>query len=542
MAHILALPGCVVSAPTREQALDRLPDQIRDHCAWLQRHNERVPSVSASIEIEIAEECTGIGPFDPGDAAALFGPDRDPVSPDEVESTLRLLSHSRRDLLSLVQHLPQEILDGSYGRGPPSLTVGQILRHVGNAEEWYVSRLVPPETLPPEWNSDEELDLFEFLSMERRTAMARLRQLTAKERSSVRHPAQWTEHPEEEWTLRKALRRALEHELQHTAQVRRTLDACRRYLLSRLAAERAVLLHQLLYLDRKDLERAVDGEWTVWDIVADIAGWDRWMDRTMRAMAGGGVPDLSPLQNRSATNGTFLVQERGWTREQALTELLSARSDWVSWLKDLPLETFFATRTHSGSDWTFSSQPLQMQWRHDAHHARSIADWRDTLPPSGRSGDKAILLAALVTAREELLAAAALVPVDARTSWPVCGTWTLKDTLGHIADWEEIGVAGLRQMADGQDPYVERIADVDAWNAAHAEARRDQPWTQVWTDLHDTRRALTDILESISQAELDHEFAFPWGAKGTPTEWTLVLVQHEHTHARGLRKDSPSEE
>ena len=149
--------------------------------------------------------------------------------------------------------------------------------------------------------------------------------------------------------------------------------------------------------------------------------------------------------------------------------------------------------------------------------------------------DKASLLQALAAAREDLLAAADAIPVDERTKRLVCGTWTLKDTLGHIADWEEIGVAGLRQMADGQNPYVEHIADVDAWNAVHAEARRDQPWTQVWADLHSTRHALTDILERMSQADLDHEFAFPWGSKGTPTEWTLVLVQHERTHARGLR-------
>ena len=149
--------------------------------------------------------------------------------------------------------------------------------------------------------------------------------------------------------------------------------------------------------------------------------------------------------------------------------------------------------------------------------------------------DKASLLAALATARKDLLAAAALIPEDERTTRLVCGTWTLKDVLGHLADWEEIGVAGLRQMAEGQDPYVERIADVDAWNAAHAEARRDQPWAQVWTDLHDTRRAFTDVLENMSQTDLDHEFSFPWGAKGTPTQWTYILVQHEHTHVRGIR-------
>ena len=155
---------------------------------------------------------------------------------------------------------------------------------------------------------------------------------------------------------------------------------------------------------------------------------------------------------------------------------------------------------------------------------------------TGEIRDKASLLAALAAARENLLAAAALIPEDERTTRLICGTWTLKDVLGHVADWEEVGVAGLRQMAEGENPRVANIPDVDAWNAVHAETRQDQPWAQVWTDLHDTRRALTDVLESITQTDLDHEFSFPWGAKGTPIEWTLTFVQHDHTHARGLRE------
>ena len=221
MAHALDLPGCIARAPTRDEALRRLPEAIGDYHTWLRRHGEPTPPADEPIEIEVAGESTGLGPFDPGDAAALLPPDQEPITPEEMEHHFRLMAHARADLLALVSDLPDDLLD--WQSDPRSFSLRDLLRHVGNAEEWYVSRLVAPETLPSEWKDDENLPIFEFLEMERRTAIARLRQLTDEERSGVFYPTHWTEHPDESWTARKALRRFLEHEREHTAQVREIL-------------------------------------------------------------------------------------------------------------------------------------------------------------------------------------------------------------------------------------------------------------------------------------------------------------------------------
>ena len=142
-----------------------------------------------------------------------------------MEGYFRLMAYSRADLLGLVGNLPDEALD--WKPDPESLTLRRLLRHIGNAEEWYVSRLVPPETLPPEWEHDEALPLFEFLEMERRTALDRLRRLSEPELGEVFYPARWAQHPGEPWTARKALRRFLEHEREHTDQVREILAVYR---------------------------------------------------------------------------------------------------------------------------------------------------------------------------------------------------------------------------------------------------------------------------------------------------------------------------
>jgi uncharacterized damage-inducible protein DinB/predicted RNase H-like HicB family nuclease len=535
MAHVLELPGCIVRAPSRDEALRRLPNAIRDYHAWLRRHGEPAPPEDESIEIEIAGESIGLGPFDPGDAAALFPPDCEPVNHEEMEHHFRLMAHTRADLLALVKALPDDLLD--WQPDPQSFSIRRLLRHIGNAEEWYVSRLVPPGTLPPEWEHDEALPIFEFLEMERRTAAARLRQLSDEGRSGVIYPTHWTEHPEEPWTARKALRRFLEHEREHTAQVREILAAWRCHLLARLSAERAGLLEQLIGLDEGALtEVPMLDSWTVKDLLAHVAAWDRWEERTMKCMVAGGTPDFTAVQDFDASNAAFVAEWCDRPLAEVLAELQAARADWVAWLESLSEEEFFRYRSYAGWDWSFSVVPLQVQWQHDAEHAAQIAAWRETEGLKGETVPKMVLLAALAAARDELLAAVALVPAEERASRPVCGEWTLKDVLGHVADWEWLGAEGLRQMATGQPPQVEHVQDIDAWNQAHAEARRDQPWEVVWADLHAARRALLDVLEEMSQAELGRSFPFPWGPEGTPYQWIWVYFRHDREHAHDLRQ------
>jgi uncharacterized damage-inducible protein DinB/predicted RNase H-like HicB family nuclease len=533
MAHVLDLPGCIARALTRDEALNRLPDAIRNYHAWLRRHGEPPLLEEEPIEIEVAGESTGFGPFDPRSAAALFPPDREPVTPEEMEHHFRLMAHARADLLNLVHDLPADVLD--WQPDAESFSLRRLLRHIGNAEKWYVSRLVPPETLPPEWEGDEHLPVLEFLEMERRSAVARLRQLTEEERSVVFYPTGWPTHHEEPWTARKALRRFLEHEREHTAQVWEILSARRRHLLARLAAERGGLLEQITGLDEGTLAASpvIDG-WTIRDLLAHIAAWDRWAMREMRRMLTGGSPDLTAARDEDAFNAVAVAAARARTLDEVLVELQDARATWVAWLEALPDDTFFQRRHYQEEDWSFPGW-LEIYWQHDAEHATQIAAWRKAEALKGTVGPKGVLLAALAAGREELLAAVALVPSEEWTSRSVCGEWTLKDVLGHVADWERLCVDGLRQMTACHSLQVDYDGDLEAWNQAHVKARHDQPWETVWAHFQAARKALLEVLEEMSPVDLARRFPSPWDAEDTPYRWACVCLAHDREHAQDLR-------
>lgn len=538
MAHVLALPGCFARATSRAEVLGGIRQAIADYHDWLLRHGETELEKVPGAEIEVAGEFVGTGPFDPGDAAALFPPEREPVSREEMALVFRLMEHARRDLKALAGNLPEQLLD--WRPFPGSYTLRRVLRHIGNADEWYVSRIVSPETLPPEWADDEQMPLLEFLEMSRRTAVERLKRLTEEQRSKVVFPDHHTSHPEEAWSARKVLRRFLEHELEHTAQVRENLSARKQWLLAKLAEERANLLGQLLGLHQTALtDVPVLGAWTAKDILVHIAGWDRWEAGAMQAMAAGEEPDWEAVRDIDKANRRFVAAWHGRTFDEVLAELLAARQAWIGWLRSLPEEEFYRARSFHGYDWTFSEVPLVVQWKHDAEHAQQLAAWRMAEGHERAGGPKAVLVAALDCAREELKAAAALVPDRFCDTEPVCGEWTLKDLLGHLADWERFGVDGVRLIAGGQAPEVEEVTDIDGWNAQHVEARREQPCSHVRVDVDATRETLLMELDGLGEREMTRVYPFPWGVRGTAYDWLCVFLEHDRGHAEDLRRVVP---
>lgn len=220
MAHVLQLPGCIAVAEARQEVLAAAPKAVRDYLEWLATHGERV--APDSVEIELGAESRGFGPFEPGDKAALFSPDREPLRQEEMAALFRWMEYSRDDLLAVIGGVPDQVLGEEYTQG---WSIDTILRHIGGAEVWYVTRIDQEwgfEGYEEHRGSDTAL---EWLARTRTAAVARPARLTADERSLVFHPTAYTDHPDEAWTARKVFRRFLEHEGEHRGQIETLLRA-----------------------------------------------------------------------------------------------------------------------------------------------------------------------------------------------------------------------------------------------------------------------------------------------------------------------------
>ena len=149
-------------------------------------------------------------------------------------------------------------------------------------------------------------------------------------------------------------------------------------------------------------------------------------------------------------------------------------------------------------------------------------------------GAKAHLLASLNATRAKLLAAVSLASEAEREWRPVCGQWTLKDLLGHIADWEAFGAVGLSHMASGQPPNVEYVHDIDGWNERRVREHRPDSWEDTIARLNLAHKALCEQVEQFSEADLTQSFLMPWGGRGTPYGWVSVYIGHDEEHAQDI--------
>ena len=204
-----------------------LQDELLYHSIWLQRHGEISPSILEHSVI-VTEEIPGIeGLGESGGEVALFKFDRRRVTGQMMEASIRFMGHNRQDLLRLVGDLtPQQLTFVPQGK---ERDITGILRHVCNAEEFYITRLGHDADSRYERNAGmteeavDQLPLFQRLEIVRRACVATLRALVPQRGARVFTRKEYTTHPEEQWTAHKVMRRFLEHEREHYCNIREYL-------------------------------------------------------------------------------------------------------------------------------------------------------------------------------------------------------------------------------------------------------------------------------------------------------------------------------
>lgn len=204
VAFIFDHPGCFSSATTQEEAVAHAPARSAEYFEWLSSYDCARPTRSEPIRVEVIEVFHSFASASDPDylVNALFEDDRRPLTRDEVEEALSILSYSRHDLLSLVQQMPTAKLTQSIP-GEKRDSIAGILDHVAWAEWWYFERLNLAFS-----RNEMPVDPLTKLEKVRAQTRARLPELVGA--------TQVVERVGEQWSARKVLRRTLWHERDHT--------------------------------------------------------------------------------------------------------------------------------------------------------------------------------------------------------------------------------------------------------------------------------------------------------------------------------------
>ncbi len=217
IAWALDHPGCFANGRDGAEALVNLPRAVIDYQSWLESHMpDSWLKDLKDFDIRLVEtfECTIIDEnYEPAkegyEINAWFNDDWKLLTRQDVLRGKQLLAFSRADLMKTVEGIDDSQLDKEYPG--ERWSIRGVLRHVANAEWWYLSRL--EKTGSPTKDLPEEA--FERLKAVRARLDVVLPELEGIELVMGKEG--------EFWSPRKMLRRAIWHELDHVAHIRKLL-------------------------------------------------------------------------------------------------------------------------------------------------------------------------------------------------------------------------------------------------------------------------------------------------------------------------------
>jgi hypothetical protein len=217
-AWVLGHPGCFAYGANGSVALEAVPKAIQEYDKWIVEHTSECwldePDVEhCEFRLEETWECYSIDSDfeltqDGYEVDAWFRHDWKPLSIEDIQRGILLLTWGRDELLKIVADLNTDLLERTYPG--ERWSISGILKHIGGAEWWYLDRLglaFPRQAVPE--------DPFQRLEKVRSTLVEILPGLSGSK--------QVMGIDGEFWSPRKLLRRAVWHEYDHIAHIRKLL-------------------------------------------------------------------------------------------------------------------------------------------------------------------------------------------------------------------------------------------------------------------------------------------------------------------------------
>lgn len=215
MVHVPDLLGCVANGSTTDAALDATPEAIRAYRRFLARNGEAGMVADEVVDLRVVEHVTDGQWLGEGSPYIIFGCDLDPVSDAEIAQADHRLNALLGELAGWAEDQRDDALDAEPAAGR---TGREILLHVIGAQGPALSIALGSA---PGFGAIHgaarrgERPLPVALAEAASLAASQLRATTEQQRAHRREMSSGS------YTLRKSIRRMLEHAWEHLAELGR---------------------------------------------------------------------------------------------------------------------------------------------------------------------------------------------------------------------------------------------------------------------------------------------------------------------------------
>lgn len=125
----------------------------------------------------------------------------------------------------------------------------------------------------------------------------------------------------------------------------------------------------------------------------------------------------------------------------------------------------------------------------------------------------------------DFFAVASQVDGGRATEPGVCGDWSAKEIVAHMAAWDWEGERHFRELHAGGANG--RSYDADTFNAAAVQARREQSWSATLDELRRANMTFSASLADVAPGDRE-------AAPGY-TRWLRAVTGHYIDHAAQIR-------
>ena len=214
LAWVLDFPGCFAYGKDGAEAILRTPQAVITYREWIDEHtNNSWLQDLGDFDIALTEIFEGYKitvDDEEVEVNAWFNDDFRSLSAIDVEQGLYILDWSKADLESLMAPLTRSQLEQNFPG--ERWSIEGVVRHVANANLWYLSRLGLGDCDLPDTSKDAVIRLAQAQQCLRQSLPA----LVNNTMSNI--------IDDETWTSRKVMRRAIWHMRDHFFHIERLLS------------------------------------------------------------------------------------------------------------------------------------------------------------------------------------------------------------------------------------------------------------------------------------------------------------------------------
>jgi hypothetical protein len=234
--------------------------------------------------------------------------------------------------------------------------------------------------------------------------------------------------------------------------------------------------------DAEKLTPGVCEAWSVKDMMTHLAVWDLHAAEIAEQQARG---QDGPEDDVQTINNETSARDAGMTLEQARTRMDDAHAEMLSRLRALD-----ALEPEWVADDTYGHYP---------EHVDQIYDWLgQTADVRDADFSPDDVIDRVNTAWSDWLKITNGIATDVIDEAGVCGSWSVKDLLGHVAVWDREATAFVRREVAGQE---HRLFDWRKVNDDEAERRRQLTLADLVKEMHATHADLVAALGAAPNLE-----------------------------------------